>query len=146
MNLQIRSFEPTDETAVIQLWNDAGLTVPWNDPRQDIQRKLSVQGDLFLVGCIEDRIVASVMAGYDGHRGWIYYLAVQPDLQRGGIGRQMMEEAESRLKSLGCPKIDLMVRSTNAKVIDFYKSIGYKIDDVIIMGKRLEPDDESREL
>jgi len=141
MNLQIRSFETADEPSVVQLWKDAGLTVPWNDPHRDIQRKLAVQSDLLLVGSIDGKIVASVMAGYDGHRGWVYYLAVQPDLQRGGIGRQMMEEAEARLKSLGCPKIDLMVRSSNTQVIEFYKSIGYKIVDVVTMGKRLEPDD-----
>ena len=141
MNLQIRSFETADEPSVVQLWKDAGLTVPWNDPHRDIQRKLAVQSDLLLVGSIDGKIVASVMAGYDGHRGWVYYLAVQPDLQRGGIGRQMMEEAEARLKSLGCPKIDLMVRSSNTQVIEFYKSIGYKIVDFVTMGKRLEPDD-----
>jgi ribosomal protein S18 acetylase RimI-like enzyme len=80
------------------------------------------------------------MAGYDGHRGWINYLAVHPQHRRSGIGRRMMDEAESRLQAAGCPKINLQVRSKNAEVIEFYKRIGFKTDDVVSLGKRLEPD------
>ncbi len=125
---------------VVQLWTDLGLVVPWNNPYHDIRRKLDVQPELFLVGCLADKIVATVMAGYDGHRGWINYLAVHPDHQHTGIGRNMMDEAEIRLRAAGCPKINLQVRRTNSKMIEFYRKIGYKLDDVVSLGKRLEPD------
>jgi ribosomal protein S18 acetylase RimI-like enzyme len=126
---------------VVQLWTDCGLVVPWNNPHHDIQRKIDVQPELFLVGCLADKIVATVMAGYDGHRGWINYLAVHPDHQHTGIGRRMMEAAEIRLQAAGCPKINLQVRCTNTKVIEFYKKIGYTLDDVVSFGKRLKADD-----
>ena len=85
--------------------------------------------------------IASAMAGYDGHRGWINYLAVHPTCQQFGIGRRMVDEAEIRLGAMGCPKVNLQVRRTNPQVIEFYKRIGYALDDVVSMGKRLEPDD-----
>ncbi len=132
---------PSDEKAVVQLWIDCGLVVSWNNPHRDIQRKLKVQSDLFLVGCSGDHIIATVMAGYDGHRGWINYLAVRPRDQRTRIARRMMDEAEASLRALGCSKINLQVRSTNAGVIEFYKTIGFKIDDVVSFGKRLEIDE-----
>jgi len=138
--VDIRRYEPRDEESVVQLWTDCGLVVPWNDPRRDIQRKLKVQADMFLVACLDDRVVATVMAGYEGHRGWINYLAVSPHCRRKGIGRRMMEEAEALLRAAGCPKINLQVRSTNDAVIGFYKRIGFKTDDVMSLGKRLEPD------
>ena len=140
-SLKIRPFVPSDEKAVVQLWIDCGLVVSWNNPHRDIQRKLKVQSDLFLVGCSGDHIIATVMAGYDGHRGWINYLAVRPRDQRTGIARRMMDEAEASLRALGCSKINLQVRSTNAGVIEFYKTIGFKIDDVVSFGKRLEIDE-----
>ena len=139
--MDIRPYEPCDEEFVVQLWTDCGLVVPWNDPRRDIQRKLKVQEDMFLVACLDNRVVATVMAGYDGHRGWINYLAVSPHCRREGIGRRMMEEAEALLRAAGCPKINLQVRSTNDAVIGFYKRIGFKTDDVVSLGKRLEPDE-----
>jgi ribosomal protein S18 acetylase RimI-like enzyme len=141
MPIEIRSYERSDETQVVQLWTDCGLVVPWNNPHHDIQRKIDVQPELFLVGCLADKIVATVMAGYDGHRGWINYLAVHPDHQHTGIGRRMMEAAEIRLQAAGCPKINLQVRRTNTKVIEFYKKIGYTLDDVVSFGKRLKADD-----
>ena len=141
MNLEIRPFDLHDEDAVVQLWTDCGLVVPWNNPHRDIQRKLKVQADMFLVACLNGKIIASVMAGYDGHRGWINYLAVHPQHQRAGIAKRMMDEVEGRLQAVGCPKINLQVRSTNAAVIEFYKRIGFKADDVVSLGKRLEPDE-----
>jgi len=141
MKLKIREFVQADEKAVVQLWADCGLVVPWNNPYRDIQRKLKVQPDLFFVGCLKGRIIATVMAGYDGHRGWINYLAVHPQHQRTGTARRMMDQAEAGLRAAGCPKINLQVRSTNAGVIKFYKTIGFKIDDVVSLGKRLEPDE-----
>jgi ribosomal protein S18 acetylase RimI-like enzyme len=141
MTINIRPYEPRDEESVVRLWPDGGLVVPWNDPRRDIRRKLKVQAEMFLVACEEDRVVATVMAGYEGHRGWINYLAVSPDYRRKGIGQRMMEEAEALLRAAGCPKINLQVRSTNDAVIGFYKKIGFKTDDVVSLGKRLEPDE-----
>jgi len=125
---------------VVQLWRDCNLVVPHNDPHKDIQRKRAVQADLFLVGLEDSRIVATIMAGYEGHRGWINYLAVAPERQRAGLGRQMVTEAERRLHRLGCPKINLQIRRTNAGVIAFYRQLGYAEDDVVSMGKRLEKD------
>ena len=136
--LEIRCYKESDQEAVVQLWRECGLTVPWNDPVKDINRKLRVQRKLFLVGSLGTRLVATVMAGYEGHRGWINYLAVAPDCQKMGFGRRLMEEAEIRLRAAGCPKINLQIRRSNAGVIEFYKTIGYSVDDVVSMGKRLE--------
>lgn len=143
MKMEIRPFNPNDEESVIHLWTVCGLIVPWNNPRLDIRRKLKIQPEMFLVACSEDRIAATVMAGYDGHCGWINYLAVHPQHRRSGVGRRMMEEAESRLIAAGCPKINLQVRGKNAAAIEFYKRIGFKTDDVVSIGKRLEPDNGS---
>ena len=129
-----------DQEAVVELWRECGLTVAWNDPVKDINRKLHVQREMFLVGTLGTRLVATVMAGYEGHRGWINYLAVAPDCQKMGFGRRLMEEAEMRLRAAGCPKINLQIRSSNAGVIEFYRTIGYSVDDVVSMGKRLEED------
>ena len=114
-----------------------GLVVPQNDPRRDIQAKMSWQPELFLIGAVGDRVVATTMVGYEGHRGWINYLAVSPDLQRQGIGGMMMKEAERRLRELGCPKINLQVRASNSAVIEFYERIGFEVDDVVSLGMRL---------
>ena len=138
--MKIRSFNPSDEEAVVQLWRECGLVVPWNDPHKDIQRKLKVQPEMFLVGCEDEEIITTVMVGYDGHRGWINYLAVHPDHQLAGIGRRMMKEAENCLREAGCPKINLQIRSTNTAVIAFYKALGFKPDAAVSFGKRLEPD------
>lgn len=140
MPLTLRPFRSEDEPAVVDLWQRCNLVVPWNDPHKDIARKLKVDADLFLVAELNNRIVATIMIGYDGHRGWINYLAVNPDERRTGIGRRMMEEAEKKLRTLGCPKINLQVRTANEQVIAFYKAIGYKVDEVVSLGKRLEQD------
>ena len=140
--VHIRPFHPDDEPAVISLWRRCDLVRPWNDPSKDIKRKLRVRPDLFLVGVINEEIVASVMAGYDGHRGWLNYLAVAPEHQHLGYGRAIVEHAERMLREEGCPKINLQVRTSNQAVIDFYKKVGYSMDDVVSMGKRLEHDDK----
>ena len=134
---KIRSYQASDEPEVIDLWHRCNLVVAQNDPQLDIELKRKVQSDLFFVGSVSGRIVATVMAGYDGHRGWIYYLAVDPDYRRQQIGRRMMEKAESALKALGCPKINLQVRTSNQAVISFYERLGFSDDDVIGLGKRL---------
>ncbi len=142
MPIEIRPFQPPDEEAVISLWKRCELLRPWNDPHKDIRRKLKVRGDLFLVGWLDRRIVASVMAGYEGHRGWINYLAVDPDHRRRGYARALVEAAERLLRDAGCPKINLQIRTSNLEVIEFYRRLGYVQDEVVSMGKRLERDDE----
>ena len=139
--LLIRPYDSRDKEAVIELWLACNLVVPQNNPEQDIERKLHVNPEWFLVGLQGDKIVATCMAGYEGHRGWINYLAVSPQLRRQGIARKMMLAAESRLLAAGCPKINLQVRVSNTDVIEFYKCIGYSDDHVIGLGKRLEPDE-----
>ncbi len=139
--MEIRPFQIRDEELVVQLWIDCGLVVPWNDPHRDIQRKLQVQPEMFLVAFSEDQIIGTVMAGYDGHRGWINFLAVHPRHQRTGVAARLMGDAEALLRAAGCPKINLQVRSTNAGVIEFYKRMGFTVDDVVSLGKRLEADD-----
>ncbi|MCP4352169.1 MAG: GNAT family acetyltransferase [Desulfobacterales bacterium] len=138
--MNIREYQSSDLEMVVELWKICGLIVPWNDPVKDIERKLKVDPDLFLVGELDGDIVASVMGGYEGHRGWINYLAVHPEYQRKGLASQIMQATEQRIKSEGCPKINLQVRESNLEVIKFYESIGYGNDNVIGMGKRLEND------
>ena len=137
--LVIRAYRPSDEEAVVDLWRRCRLVVPWNDPNEDIQIKTAFQPELFFVGTIDGRTVATVMAGYEGHRGWINYLGVDPDYRRQGIGTQIMLRAERGLLSLGCPKINLQVRESNQAVIAFYEQLGFSNDHVIGLGKRLEP-------
>ena len=138
--MKIRPFVEDDQDRVVELWQRCGLLRPWNDPQKDIARKLKVQRELFLVGEIDGRVVAAMMVGYEGHRGWVNYLAVDPERRRLGLGREMMAEAESRLKALGCPKIQLQVRRDNAEAIAFYRRLGYAEDAVVNMGKRLIED------
>ncbi len=138
--LEYRSFRLADEAGVRRLWDRCELTRPWNDPAKDMRRKLQVQPEHFQVALDGDRPVGSVMAGYDGHRGWVYYVAVDPDYRRRGIGRRLMEMAEKALKAQGCPKVNLQVRRGNTAVLDFYEKLGYKSDDVVGMGRRLIAD------
>ena len=139
-SLLIRPFKEGDEEALVSLWNMCKLTVPWNNPYKDIARKLKVQAELFLVGYLEDKLIASVMAGYDGHRGWINYFAVHPDFQARGYGKQLMDNVENRLRELGCPKINLQIREGNDKVFSYYQKLGFVEEKRISMGKRLEDD------
>ncbi len=136
----IRPFTMGDRPAVVALWHECELIRPWNDPHRDIARKLTEQADGFLVGTIADVVMASMMVGYDGHRGWVYYLAVSPAWRLQGIGRRLMDHAETMLIARGCAKINLMVRSSNARVLAFYESLGYQRDEAVALGKRLIPD------
>lgn len=137
MTLSIRLFRPTDQDAVIALWQTCRLVVPQNDPREDIRCKMGFQPDLFMVAVWDGRVVGTVMAGYEGHRGWINYLAVAPELRRRRIGQRLMSAAEAKLRALGCPKINLQVRRSNTAVIAFYGALGFTEDAVVSMGKRL---------
>lgn len=165
----LRSFRADDRAGVIALWRRTDLVRPWNDPDRDIDRKLAVDDGLLLVAEPVDAppasagrtapsvppapaatpsdapdrgegLVGTVMVGYDGHRGWINYLAVDPEHQGRGLGRRLVHEAERRLVALGCPKVNLMVRSTNPDVVAFYRALGYEVDAVTALGKRLIAD------
>lgn len=138
--MMLRTYQTTDEEAVIALWQACGLVVPQNNPKRDIARKLLVNPELFLVGELDGKVIATCMAGYEGHRGWINYLAVAPQHQRKGFAREIMQHAESLLRAAGCPKINLQARSTNAAVIVFYEQLGFQIDAVTSLGKRLVSD------
>ncbi len=138
--MQIRCYTPLDHDAVIALWQRCGLVAPQNNPSKDIERKQSVDADLFLVGERDGEIVGSVMGGYDGHRGWINYLAVCPSVQRQGLGRRLLTMIEERIVAKGCPKINLQVRETNSEVLAFYAECGYQVDKVTSLGKRFVQD------
>lgn len=137
MALLIRAFEDADEPAVVLLWQAAGVTRPWNDAHADIERKRSTQRELFLVGVSDTELVATAMAGYDGHRGWVSYLAVSPAHQRLGYARLLMQEVERRLHALGCPKLNLQVRVDNQQALGFYERLGYVKDPVVSLSRRL---------
>jgi ribosomal protein S18 acetylase RimI-like enzyme len=141
--MRTRPFVESDTENVVALWSRCGLVRPWNDPVKDIQRKLQVQREMFVVGEISGRLVAAMMVGYEGHRGWVNYLAVEPELQGHGLGRQMMAEAERLLAEVGCPKLNLQVRRGNVAAVAFYETLGYSEDDVVSMGKRLIRDDDA---
>jgi ribosomal protein S18 acetylase RimI-like enzyme len=139
--MQIRLFHAADEGAVVALWEECGLTRPWNDPHKDIARKVEVQPELFLVGAVDEAVMASVMAGYEGHRGWMNYLAVAPRFRGRGYGRALVEHVERLLLARGCPKINPQVRASNPAAVAFYRRLGYAQDESISLGKRLIVDD-----
>lgn len=139
-SLLIRPFQTEDEDALVALWKMCELTVPWNNPHKDIARKLQVQPELFLVGILDNSLIATVMGGYEGHRGWINYLAVHQDFQGKGYGQEIMNSVETGLREMGCPKINLQIRRGNDKIASFYQKLGFTNDHVVSMGKRLEAD------
>ena len=136
--LEIRPFRESDEASVVALWHAAFPDdPPWNEPTLVVQRKLAVQRDLFLVAIRRDRLIGTVLAGFDGFRGWVYHLAIAPGERRHGFGRSLMREAEERLRALGCPKLNLQVRVVNRDVVAFYRDLGYSVEERVSMGKRL---------
>lgn len=137
----IRPYQTDDEDAVVALWQACELTRSWNNPRLDISRKLSIQSQWFFVGVLQQEIIASAMFGYDGHRGWVNYLAVSPLHQNKGYARKLMECGENALIEAGCPKLNLQIRNSNTQVQAFYRAIGYVQDEVVSYGKRLIKDD-----
>ncbi|MFT5443884.1 MAG: ribosomal protein S18 acetylase RimI-like enzyme [Myxococcota bacterium] len=137
-DLRIRAYATADKEQVTALWEEVFPNdPPRNDPAIVIERKLGTQRELFLVGELRDQVAATVIGGYDGHRGWVYHLAVSPDHQRKHIGNEMMTAITKQLVALGCPKVNLQVRSTNHEVIAFYKTIGFEVEDRVSMGKHL---------
>ena len=140
MAVSIRPFADPDARAVVALWERAGLTRPWNDPYRDIARKRTVQPELFLVAEAGGAVVGTAMFGYEGHRGWVNYLAADPAVRRQGVGRALMAEGERLLRERGCPKLSLQVRPGNDDAFAFYEALGYGRDDVVCYGKRLIED------
>jgi ribosomal protein S18 acetylase RimI-like enzyme len=143
--VDIRPYASGDHNQVVSLWKAVFPDdPPWNDPASMICRKLTIQPDLFLVGRIDDQIIATVMAGFDGVRGWIHHLAVHPEYRRKGIATALMRSAEHGLAALGCPKVNLQVRATNAVVISFYRTLGYAVEERVSFGKQLGPSEVRR--
>ena len=135
----VRPYQSGDEPAVIELWELCFPDdPPWHNPKDVIRRKLTVQPELFLVCLFEERLVGTVLAGYDGFRGWVNKVAAHPEVRRKGIASRLMQAAEGGLTAIGCPKLNIQVRAENASVVDFYRNAGYTIEDRISMGKRLE--------
>lgn len=140
--VSIRCFDARDTEAVIALWQQVfpeyrNPDKPQRDPHLSIANKLATQPELFFVAEREARVIGTVMGGYDGHRGWLYSLAVDPAQRRLGIGTQLVAHVEAALTARGCPKLNLQVLSSRADVRAFYESIGYRADEVISFGKRL---------
>ncbi|UCE19103.1 MAG: GNAT family acetyltransferase [Gemmatimonadota bacterium] len=137
--MEIRPYSDSDEAAVAKLWREVFPEAPsWNLPETDIRRKRAIQPELFLVATSDSSIVGTAMAGYDGHRGWVYYVAVSPKHRRQGIGSTLMKRVEQDLAELGCPKLNLQVRTENEEVVAFYKKLGYTVEERVSMGKHLE--------
>jgi hypothetical protein len=139
-DLQIRPYLEKDQRGVVALWREVFPdNSPWNIPEEDIARKLNVQRELFLVAEKEGEIVGTAMGGFDGHRGWVYYVAVREKYRKQGIGKALMERVEKDLKGIGCTKLNLQVRSSNQEVVEFYRRLGYNVEDRVSMGKLLAP-------
>ena len=136
--MQIRPYEDADEPAVIALWREAlPIFAPHHDPATSIRNKLAVERDLFFVAVVAGAVVGTVMGGYDGHRGWVYSVAVKMEHRRAGVGTALLRRLEQALVERGCLKVNLQVRASNAEVVAFYKKLGYAVEELISMGKRL---------
>jgi ribosomal protein S18 acetylase RimI-like enzyme len=125
------------QTAVINLWQQCRLIVPSNDPIEDIRKKREFQPTLFFIALLHDQVIGSIMVGYEGHRGWINYLAVLPSFQNQGYGKLLINKAITELRILGCVKVNLQIRPDNLPVIKFYQHLGFKQEDRINMSLRL---------
>jgi ribosomal protein S18 acetylase RimI-like enzyme len=136
--MEIRPYRESDEVAVTELWTEVlGDAAPHNHPATVIRKKLAVEADLFSVAVLDGAVVGTVMGGYDGHRGWVYAVAVRPAHQRRGIGTALVRHLETALLQRGCLKVNLQVRASNAKVVAFYEGLGYTVEERVSMGKRL---------
>ena len=136
--MEIGPISDDDILDVVALWERCGLTRPWNDPRADIALARSSATSAVLVGRQDGSIVASAMVGTDGHRGWVYYLAVDSERRRQGLGRRMMGACEAWAQGQGIPKMLLLVRGSNAETIGFYRALGYLLEDTVLLGKRFD--------
>lgn len=136
--MQIRRYETADFEGLKGLWEEAFPNdPPWNRAEAAIPAKIAVQPDLLLVATDQGRVIGSVMAGYDGHRGWLYSVAVRKTARRSGVGTALVRQAEAALQSLGCSKVNLQVRSANEAVVTFYEGLGYGVEDRVSLGRRL---------
>ena len=137
VGFEIVKYEEKYQDAVVDLWEKCGLIIPQNDPIEDIQTKLDFQPELFFLALLDDQVAGSIMVGYEGHRGWINYLAVLPKFQRRGFGKKLVNKAIIELRKLGCLKVNLQVRKSNRAVVEFYKHLGFKEEDRVSLGVRL---------
>ena len=144
--LAITAIEDADVTAIVTLWERCGLTRPWNDPAADIALARKGPNSTILVGREDERIVASAMVGHEGHRGWVYYVAVDPDRRGQGLGRAIMNAAEDWLRQAGIAKLQLLVRQDNAKASAFYETIGYDEAAVTVFAKWLDGREQAPQL
>ena len=136
--VDIRPYESKDQAQVVALWNEVFPDdPPWNEPASMIRRKLTVQPELFLVAHVTGEVAGTVLAGFDGVRGWVHHLAVRASYRRHGLASSLMTAAEKGLAALGCPKVNLQVRATNSAVVAFYRSLGYEVEDRTSLGKQL---------
>ena len=136
--VEIRAVTPADHDAVVDLWERGGLTRPWIDARSELDLKVATDPGGLLVAVVDGALVGTVMVGFEGHRGWVNYLAVEPERRRSGIARALMAAGEAHLRALGAPKVNLQVRRTNTEVLGFYRALGYVDDDVVSLGRRLD--------
>ncbi|MBV8925024.1 MAG: GNAT family acetyltransferase [Bradyrhizobium sp.] len=144
--LAIAAIEDAEVAAVVALWERCALTRPWNDPAADIALARKGPNSTVLLGREDEKIVASAMVGHDGHRGWVYYVAVDPDRRGRGLGRTIMSAAEDWLRQAGIAKLQLLVRQENAKASAFYETIGYDEAPVIVFAKWLDGREQARQL
>lgn len=135
--MAVEELGPTDRAATVALWRACGLTRPWNDPAADYDRAVAGPTSGVLGLRAGEDLVGTVMVGHDGHRGWVYYLAVHPERRRHGLGGQLMAGAEQWLRDLGAVKLELMVRGSNAEVVAFYERVGYEVEDVRVLSRWL---------
>lgn len=139
-DVEIRDLRTDEAERAVQLWAQCGLTRPWNDPHRDLTRALATPSSTVLAAVEADALIGTAMTGHDGHRGWVYYLAVAPDRRRDGVGRQLMAACEAWLRAQGAPKIQLMVRQDNTAVVDFYAALGYADQQTVVLGRFLDPE------
>jgi hypothetical protein len=137
-DLIIGDLHEDEIDVAVDLWREVNLTRPWNDPHADARLAMAGPTSTILAGHLDGRLVATVMVGADGHRGWVYYLGVLPDCRGRRFGEAMMRAAEQWIIARGMPKLQLMVRHDNAAAIGFYEAIGYKQEGVAVLSKRFD--------
>jgi hypothetical protein len=135
--MEIGDLSLAESEAAVALWEEAGLTRPWNDPRSDIRLALAGPDSTILAGRIEGRLIATAMVGWDGHRGWLYYLAVAKAERRRGYGARLVRAAEDWLAARQAPKLQMLIRAENQAVIAFYETLGYRRSDAVMLQRAL---------